>query len=63
MVYIYDAKADIFTAVPDIPKDLPKQIQTANAALRMIAAGKQAPFIVLCLLIPTVWHYLALNNL
>lgn len=40
-VYIFDATANTFRQLPDIPIDVPDQIQQANVALQAIAAGER----------------------
>ena len=39
VVYVDDASADNFTALPDMPRDLPLQIHNARQALQLIDKG------------------------
>ena len=42
VVYVYDATADTFRPLPDMPRDLPMQIHNARQALQLIDTGKQS---------------------
>ena len=39
VVYVYDCQANTFKAVPDMPSELPQQLQLAFQALQDVAAG------------------------
>jgi len=41
VVYVYDASADNFKALPDMPRDLPLQIHNARQALQLIDKGNR----------------------
>ena len=41
VVYVYDASADNFQALPDMPRDLPLQIHNARQALQLIDKGNR----------------------